>query len=116
MLVESAGLKLEPTVEEGLNGPTAVVFANSDEIAPLQLIGKTIKEMEKPELKFGLFDSKFLDAQSLTVLSKLPGKQVLYGQLVSSLSGPAYGLVGVLNANLQQLVYILEQRRQQMPS
>jgi large subunit ribosomal protein L10 len=114
--LEETGHKLDATAEEGLNGPTAVVFAQTDEIAPLQLIGKSIKESELPKLKFGVFNSEFLDADKLDTLSKLPGKNVLYGQLLSTLSGPAYGLVGTLNANLQMLVYVLSQREKQLGS
>lgn len=111
--LKDAGYEPDESATEGLNGPTAVVFANTDEIAPLQLIGKSIKETEFPKLKFGIFNNEFFNAVNLLALSKLPSKNILYGQLLSTLSGPAYGLVGTLNANLQMLVYVLDQRSKQ---
>jgi large subunit ribosomal protein L10 len=42
-------------------------------------------------------------------LAKLPSREVLLGQVVGGVSSPLYGLVGVLNANLRNLVYTLDQ-------
>ena len=95
-------------------GQTALILSSDDEIAPLQALAKHLKTSEKPALKFGIFDGKIVDTNDLTILSKLPGKQTLYGQLVGSLAGLSYGLVGVLNANLQMLVSVLGQREKQL--
>lgn len=92
-----------------LEGPTAVVFAENDEIAPLQIIGKSIKEQGLPKLKFGIFGSDIMDSTKLLALSYLPGKNVLFGQLVGTIAQPAYALIGTLNGNLQKLVYILQE-------
>lgn len=100
-------------LESELNGPTAVVFANEDEIAPLQVLAKSIKDTELPKLKFGIFSKAIILKEQLIALSKLPGKQVLQGQLVSSLLAPSYGLVGALQGNLNKLVFILDQRSKQ---
>ncbi len=108
-----SGLKLDSVAEDGLNGPTAVIFAQDDEIAPLQIIGNSIKETEFPKLKFGIFDSMFLNADRLLALSKLPTKNVLQAQLLGALIGPKYGMVGALKGNLSKLVYILDQRTKQ---
>lgn len=100
-------------IESGLQGPTAVVFATEDELAPLQVLAKSIKDTELPKLKFGLFGSDFFDTAQLTIMSQLPGKNVLQGQLVGALSAPQYMLVGALQANINKLVYILNQRAKQ---
>lgn len=95
-----------------LSGPTAVVFANEDEIAPLQIIGKQAQEAGLPKFKFGIFGGDFLDAENLLTLSKLPGRQVLLSQLVGTIVTPAYSLVGTLNGNLQKFIYILNAQAQ----
>jgi len=97
-------------VQEGLTGPTAVVFANDDEIAPLQVIGKSIKEMDLPKFKFGIFDSEVVDSTQLDKLSKLPGKTGLLGQLLSTIAAPAYSLVGTLQGNTQSLLHMLNEK------
>lgn len=94
-------------VEDKLQGPTAVVFAEEDEIAPLQKLGKFIAEKGLLKLKFGIFGTEIFDAEKLLALSKLPGRSVLLARLVGTMAGPSYGLVSVLNANLQKLVYVL---------
>ena len=91
-------------------GPTAVIFANDDEIAPLQILGKLAKETNLPKLKFGIFNQSIVDKAQLTVLSMLPNKNVLRANLVSALSAPSYMLVGALQGNLQKLVYLLGER------
>lgn len=110
--LKNAGTTTED--ETFFDGPTAIITAKEDEIAPLQVLAKMIKERELPKLKFGVFDSNLVNTANLNVLSKLPGKTTLYSQLVGTLVGPAYGLVGTLNAGLQQLVYILDQRSKQV--
>lgn len=111
--LEEAGLKADGIADEGLNGPTAVIFAQEDEIAPLQIIAKSIKDIELPKLKFGLFNQAYINKEQVLTLSKLPGKQVLQGQLVGALMAPSVMLVGSLQANLTKLAYILDQRSKQ---
>lgn len=101
------------TVNRGLEGPTAVIIAEEDEIAPLEKVGNMISEKERPKLKFGIFNNEILDAAKLLVLSRLPGKNVLLRQALGAVAGPMYGLVGTLQGNLQKLVYILNQKSKQ---
>lgn len=96
---------------EGLTGPTAVIFATTDEIAPLQVLGKSIAELNLPKLKFGIFNSEILGMDKLLALSRLPSKNVLVGQLLGALVGPKYQFVQTLNGNLQKLVYILTEHK-----
>lgn len=106
----------DSSIEEGLTGPTAIVFAGEDEIAPLQVLGKSVKETELPKLKFGIFSGEVLAFDKLLALSALPGKNVLAARLLGALIAPKYSLVGVLNANLNKLVYILDQRSKSLPN
>lgn len=107
---QSSTTNHQPLIIEGLTGPTALVFAENDEVAPLQVLGKSITEGGLPKLKFGIFSEEFLGMEKLLALSKLPGKNVLAAQLLGALIAPKYNLVGALNGNLQKLVYILDQK------
>jgi large subunit ribosomal protein L10 len=95
-------------VEGKLQGQSAVVITKEDEIAPLQVIAKVAKEKEKPSFKFGFLGTTFYDAAALSLLSLLPSKNVLYSQLVGAASSPLYAFSYILQANMQNLVYILE--------
>jgi len=96
-----------------LTGPTATIIAYEDEIAPIKESALSSKEIGLPIFKFGFFGRDFLNSQAVESLSKIPPKNVLQAQLVGSLSSPIYGIVSVLGANLRNLVYALDQIKNQ---
>lgn len=93
--------------EESLNGPTAALFAYNDEVAPLKELAAFAKTNEKPVIKAGLLGTTILSVERVTQLAKLPTKDVLRAKVVGSLYSPLYGIVGVLNGNIRNLVYTL---------
>src|SRR4029077_14165138 len=66
--------------------------------------------------KGGLMDGATLDADQLRSLSRLPPREVLYGQLVGIVASPVSGLVRTLNALLGGLAVALGQVRDKMQS
>jgi len=106
---EKAGLPAESREDGVLTGQTAIVFGLEDSVSPIQILGKFAKENEAPEIKAGVVENVFQDKDGILKISKLPSKDVLYAQVVGAVGGPMYGIVGVLNANLQKLVYILKE-------
>ena len=111
---ESVGIDKGLLSDDILAGQTALVIANEDPIAPIQVLGKFAKEFVSeaglpiPKFKVGVIEGSFQDEASLAKLSTLPGRDALLGQLLGTLMGSQYGLVGTLNANLQKLVYVLD--------
>ena len=93
-----------------LKGQTALVISEKDPISPLSVIAKFASEFDLTKLKVGVVEGSFQDKEALEVLSKLPGKEALHLQVLGTLASPAHGLVGTLEANLQSLIYILEQK------
>ena len=112
---ESAGFDIKDLEGDILTGQTAIVIANDDAIAPIQVLGKFSKEFVSaagesvPKLKVGVVEGSFQDKDSLTKLSTLPGRDALLSQVLGTLMGLEYGLVGTLNGNLQKLVYVLSE-------
>ena len=112
---ESVGIDKGLLTDSVLAGQTALVIASEDPIAPIQVLGKFAGEFVSeaglpiPKFKVGVIEGSFQDEASLSKLSTLPGRDVLLGQLLGTLMGSEYGLVGTLNANLQKLVNILDQ-------
>lgn len=111
--LESNKLDAGMLTDEVLSGQTALLIAEGDAVAPIQVLGKFAKENELPKFKVGIVEGLFQDEASLVKLSTLPGRDVLLGQLLGSLVAPMYGLTGTLNGNLQKLVYILDQKSKQ---
>lgn len=48
-----------------------------------------------------------MDQKGIEALAKLPSREVLVAQTLGGLNAPITGFVGVLNANLRNLVYAL---------
>jgi len=115
LATKKAGLDEKSLTDEVLFGQTAIVTSTEDPISPLQVIAKFTKEFEVPEMRVGFVEGSFQNNESLLKLSKLPGKDALFGQVVGAIAGPAYGLVGTLNANLQKLIHVLTQASQKAP-
>ena len=112
-LIKRAGLEAkiseEALSDEVLSGQTALILTEGDSVAPIQVIGKFSKENNVPQFKVGIVDGNFTDKDGLTKISILPTKDVLFSQVVGSLMSPSYGLVGVLQGNLQKLIFILKE-------
>ena len=106
---KSAEFSSEVLADSVLSGPTALVLTEDDPIAPLAVLAKFAKEFELPQLKVGLVEGSFQDKDALVTLSKLPGKDALVAQVVGSIAGPLYAIVGTLNANMQNLICVLKQ-------
>lgn len=96
-----------------LEGPTVVMFAYDDAITPIKILVKAIKDYQKGSIKSGFLGTDFLDPAYIVHLASLPSKLELQGKVVGLLLAPLSGMVGVLNANLRNLVYALDQVRRQ---
>ncbi len=107
---EAAKIDKEVLIDSVLSGQTALIIASQEPIAPLSVLGKFAKEFEVPSFKVGIVEGAFQDTEALTRLSTLPSRDALLGQLLGVLAQPEYGLVGTLNSNMQQLLYILKQK------
>ena len=94
-------------------GPIATLFAYGDEIAPIKALTKALKDAGIGKTKAGFLATEFLTDKQVNQLAELPGKDELRAKVVGALGSPLYGIVGVLQANLRNLVYALDQIRKQ---
>lgn len=102
--------------DEVLEGPTSVLFSYGDEVSPIKELTTFAKTSEKPVVKSGLLGTAFLSADRISQLAKLPSKETLQAKVVGGLYSPLYGMVGVLNANLRNLVYTINAIKDQKSS
>ena len=93
-----------------LTGQTALIVCEADPVSAIQVLGKFAKEYLVPQLKVGIIEGAFQDTESLVKISNLPGRDALLGQILGTLMSSPYGLVRVLNANMQKLIYVLKQK------
>jgi large subunit ribosomal protein L10 len=116
LAAQGAKLSDEIATDTVLSGPTAYIMTENDPISPLQVLYKFAKEFELPQFKVGIVEGNFQDKNALETLAQLPSKDVLYAQVVGSISAPMYGIVGVLQANLQNLLSVLKQASEKKPN
>ncbi|HEV3089838.1 MAG TPA: 50S ribosomal protein L10 [Candidatus Cybelea sp.] len=112
-LFKIAAGELAAQVEEYLAGPTGVVFAGADPVAPAKALKTFSDSVKRVTVKAAYIDGKVVDAKQVDVLAKLPPKIELLAQLVGTLANPLRGLVTVLSGNQRGLVRALDAIREQ---
>lgn len=96
-----------------LEGPTATLFAYDDEISPIKILVKTLKDLSLGKVKSGFLGSLSLDETKILQLASLPTKDELRAKTVGVLVAPLQGMVSVLSGNLRNLVYALSEIQKQ---
>jgi len=110
---EKAKLPDETLSDTVLTGQTALIITEKDPLSPLQVLVNFVKEFEVPQLKVGIVEGFLQNEEELTKLSKLSGKDALVAQAMGAIASPMYGLIGTLQGNLQKLVFVLNEAKNQ---
>jgi large subunit ribosomal protein L10 len=90
-----------------LTGSTAILFGYKDQVAPTKVLSEFIKENEKPGIKGGLLDGKVIDTKTISMLAKLPSREVLLGRVVGTMKAPITNFVLDCKGILNKFVYAL---------
>jgi large subunit ribosomal protein L10 len=96
-------------VDELLVGPTALTLIKGDAVVAAKAIATFTREHQVLEYKGGLMDGEILDADSFQAIARLPGLDVLHGQLVGLTASPLTGLITGLNSMISGLAIALGQ-------
>jgi large subunit ribosomal protein L10 len=100
-------------LDQYLNGPTALASSDVDQVTPAKIIADFVKEFERPVLKAGIVDGRVMNGEQVRILSQLPGREVLLGQLVGGLKAPVQKLHSALSSPLRDLAQALKQVAEQ---
>jgi large subunit ribosomal protein L10 len=104
------------TLKDYLAGPTALTFVRGDAATAAKAIADYAKATQLLPFKGGMMDGSTLDVEQLRSLSRLPSREVLYGQLVGVVAAPVGGLVRSLAALVGGLASALGQIQQKKES
>jgi large subunit ribosomal protein L10 len=115
-LFRIAAGELAAQLDEFLAGPTGIVFAGADPVAPAKALKTFSDTIKKVQVKGAYIDGKIVDARQVEKLAKLPPKLELLASLVGTLASPLRGLVTVLSGNQRGLVRVLDAIREQKAS
>jgi large subunit ribosomal protein L10 len=97
------------TLKSLLTGPTALTFVRGDAALAAKAIADLARTTQLVPFKGGLMNGDVLDADQIRAISRLPSREVLYGQLVGIVAAPLSGLVRTLNALVGGLAVALGQ-------
>jgi large subunit ribosomal protein L10 len=100
-------------IDELLVGPTALTLIKGDAVVAAKAIADFAKEHEELAYKGGLMDGEALDPEGFKVIARLPGLDVLRGQLVGMAASPLTGLVAGLGNMISGLGRQLAQMAEQ---
>ena len=101
-----SGLKTEI---KKLKGEIAFVFGLKDEISPAKTIWQFAETNPNLKILGGFLENKFVEAEKIIELAKLPTREELLARLVGSISAPISNFVNVLEANIKGLIFVLKQ-------
>jgi large subunit ribosomal protein L10 len=104
------------TLKAFLAGPTALTFVRGDVATAAKAIADYNRATQLLPFKGGLMDGAVLDVGQIRSISRLPSREVLYGQLVGLVASPVSGLVRTLGALLGGLATALGQVREKKES
>ena len=90
---------VSPELDKLLTGPTAILFAKNDVVAPTKAILDFLRDLKNPDIKVkgGYIDGKIYNVEQVTALSKLPPREQIIATLIGTLDGPAANFVGTLD-------------------
>ncbi len=95
-----------------LEGPTSIAFTQ-EPVELAKLMTTFLKDNKKGEVKCALLGDKFITAQEVEALAKLPSREVLLAQVVGMFAAPMANFAGVTSGILRQLVTVTDQVREQ---
>lgn len=104
------GGEVIPELDTLLTGPTAIVFANEDIVAPAKSILDFVAASKKPEVKIkgGYLDGKVYTVEQVEAISKLPPREQIVAQLIGTLDGPISNFVGTLDGIISEFVRTIQ--------
>jgi large subunit ribosomal protein L10 len=94
---------------ELLEGPTALTFVKGDPVTAAKALATFGREHKLLEFKGGLMEGAALAPEQFQAIARLPGLDVLHGQLVGVAASPITGLARGLGAMLSGLAIGLGQ-------
>jgi large subunit ribosomal protein L10 len=101
-------------IRETLKGPTALVTATGDPVAPSKVVSDYARTSRILQIKLGVLEGQVIEASAIEDLANLPPREILLARVVGGVQAPLSGLVGVLSATIRSFAYILQARSEQL--
>lgn len=80
-----------------LEGPTAMAVSKTDATAPARILAEFGKKTPALEIKGGVVEGTYYDANGMQAIAAVPSREILLGRLFGSMKSPISNLARVLN-------------------
>ena len=90
------------SLREVLEGPSAFAISTEDATAPARILAKFAKTAPNLEMKAGVVEGTFYDAEGIKAIASVPSREELLSKLLGSLQSPITNLARVLNQIAEQ--------------
>lgn len=97
-------------LEPHLEGPSAIMFAYGDVVAPAKAVSDFARSSRILRIKAGVMNSQVLSEGDIEAISSLPPRDELIGKLVGLLASPVSRTVGVLSGPSRSVAYLMNAR------
>jgi large subunit ribosomal protein L10 len=87
-----------------LEGPTAVAFVKGDEGAAAKAVLDAFRSFRHIKVTGAVIGDQLINAEGITRLSQLPGRDVLLAQVAGTIAAPMATMAGLFDAPLRDIV------------
>ena len=96
-----AGTEFE-SLKESLEGPSAFAISKDDATAPARILAKFAKTAPALEIKAGVVEGTFYDAEGMKAIAAVPSREELLSKLLGSMQSPITNFARVINQIAEQ--------------
>jgi len=100
-------------IEKEFIGPSAIALSYDDPVAPAKALTAFADSNNMLAIKAGVLKGKVLDPSAIIALSKLPAREVILAQLLSSMISIPTALVRTLNEVPRSFLNVLQALKEQ---
>ena len=79
-----------------LEGPTAIAVSNEDATAPARVLYNFAKDAEALELKAGVVEGTYYDADGIKLIATIPSREELLSKFLGSIQSPITNFARVI--------------------
>ena len=85
-----------------LDGPNAIAISTTDATAPARILSKFAKTAPALEIKGGVVEGTFYDAEGMKAIAAVPSREELLSKLLGSMQSPITNFARVINQIAEQ--------------
>ena len=85
-----------------LEGPNAIAISTTDATAPARVLAEFAKKAPALEIKAGVVEGNFYDAEGMKAISAIPSREVLLSKLLGSMQSPIANFARVIKQIAEQ--------------